>query len=97
MVPINNGNVKIAPKLKSLKMEDFLYLLHDAGDIDDEELLLLMPNNPRNLHCGLPKYWYDQFNIFQMGEDECEVDFRFKKDDIFRLAAALRIPETIKC
>ena len=97
VVPIDNGNVKLAPKLKSLKMEDFLYLLHDAGDIDDEELLLLMPNNRRNLHCCLPYYRYDRFNIFQMGEDECEVEFRFKKDDIFRLAAALRIPETIKC
>ena len=32
-----------------------------------------------------------------MREDECEVEFRFKKEDIFRLAAALRRPETWKC
>ena len=32
-----------------------------------------------------------------MDEDECEVEFRFKKDDIFRLAAALQLPEIFKC
>ena len=32
-----------------------------------------------------------------MREDEFEVEFRFKKDDIFRLAAVLRLPEILKC
>ena len=67
-------------------MEDFLYMLHDDGDIDDEELLLLMPIHRRNLHVGLPYSSYDRFDIFDVREDECEVEFRFKKEDIFRFA-----------
>ena len=96
MVAIDDGNTEGVPKSKELKMEA-LYMLHDAGEIDDEELLLLMPNQRRNLHCGLPYYQYNVFTIFQMQEDECEVEFRFRKGDIFRLAAALQIPATIKC
>ena len=90
-------NVDLAPKFNKSKMDDFLYLLHDAGDIDDEELLLLVGNHSRNLHVGLPYFKYERFNIFEMDEDECEVEFRFKKDDIFRLAAALQLPEIFKC
>ena len=77
-------------------MED-LYLLHDAGEIDDEELLLLMPNQRRNMHCGLPYYQYTVFTIFQMQEDDWEVEFRFRNWDTVKLAAALQLPETIKC
>ena len=65
-------------------MED-MYLLRDAGEIDDKELLLLMPNQRRNLHCGLPYYQYNVFNIYQMQEDECEVEFRFRIGDILDL------------
>ena len=66
-------------------MDGILYLLHDCGDIDDEELLLLVGDRQHNLHTGLPYCKYDKFNIFEMGEDECEVEFRFKKGDILGL------------
>ena len=72
-------------------------MLHDGGDIDDEELLLFMPIHHRNLHAGLPYSTYDRFNIFDMRDDECEVEFRFKKEDIFRLAAVLQLPDKFKC
>ena len=45
----------------------------------------------RNLHVGLPYSSYDRFQIFGMREDECEVEFLFKKEDIVRLAAALQL------
>ena len=35
--------------------------------------------------------------MFEMREDECEVEFRFKKDYIFRLATALQLPEVFRC
>ena len=54
-------------------------MLHDDCDIDGEELLLLMPFHRRNLHVGLPYSSYDRFNIFDMREDECEEEFRFKR------------------
>ena len=60
-------------------MDDVLYLLHDRGEIDDEELLLLVGDRRDNLHTGLPYFKYDRFNIFEMREDECEVEFRFKR------------------
>ena len=72
-------------------------MLHDDGDIDDEELLLVMPIHHRHLHVGLPYSSYDRFDIFGMREDECEVEFHFKKEDIFRLAATLQLPNTFKC
>ena len=72
-------------------------MLHDDGDIDDEELLLFMPIHHRNLHVGLPYSTYDRFNICDMRDGECEVEFRFKKEDIFRLAAVLQLPDKFKC
>ena len=74
-----------------------MYVLHDEGDIDDEELLLLLLDHPKNLHVGPPYFKYQRYNVFEMREDEFEVEFRFKKDDIFRLAAVLRLPEILKC
>ena len=78
-------------------MDGILYLLHDRGDIDDDELLLLVGDRQHNLHTGLPYFKYDRFNMFEMGEDECEVEFRCKKGDIFRLAAALQFLEVFRC
>ena len=63
-------------------MEGILYLLHDDGNIDDEKLLL-MPIHRRNLYVGLPYSSYDRFDIFGVREDECEVEFRFKKERLF--------------
>ena len=48
-------------------MDGILYLLHDHGDIDDEELLLLVGDRQHNLHTGLPYFKYDRFSIFEMG------------------------------
>ena len=68
-----------------------------TGDIDDEELLLLIPIHNGNVHVGMPYSSYDRLNIFDMRDNECEVEFRFKKEDIFRLAAALQLPDKFKC
>ena len=80
-------------------MEDeFLVLMHDDGEIDDEEFFILHEANcHRNLHGGLPYYKYGRFNLEELRNDECEVEFRFRKQDIYRLAAALHLPETFKC
>ena len=68
----------------SYKWSIFLYFQHDNDKLDDEELLLFLPIH---LHDGLPHFLYYSFNIFQLQDDECEVEFSFKKEDIFRLAA----------
>ena len=89
--------MKLAPFSNPLLLDDVLYLLHDRGEIDYEELLLLAGDRQHNLHTGLPDFKYDRFNIFEMREDGCEVDFRFKKDNVFRLAAALQYSEVVQC
>ena len=73
----------MAQKVNKLQMEDLLYFQHDNDEIDDEELLLLLPNHHRNLHVGLPYLMYNRSNIFQLRDDECEVEFRFKTENIF--------------
>ena len=56
-----------------------------------------MPIQHRNVYVGLPYSSYDHFNIFDMRDVECEVEFCFKKESIYRLAAALQVPGTFKC
>ena len=70
-------------------MEEALLLMNDANVINDEELFLLQEaNRPRNLHIGLPYWKYERFSLEDMRDDECEVEFRFKKDDVYNLVQA---------
>ena len=80
-------------------MEDeFLILMHDDGEIDDEECLILHEaNRHRNLNGGLPYFTYERFSLQELCDDECEVEFRFKKQDIYRISAALYLPDIVRC
>ena len=73
-------------------------MLHAAGLLDDEELLIFDNANRRNnLHGMLPYRNYDRFVLEEMEESECLVQFRFKKEDIYNLAVALRLPADFRC
>ena len=75
-----------------------LILMHEDGETDEDEFLILHgAHQCRTLHGGLPYWKYDRFTLENLQEEECEVDFRFKKQDIYRLAAALHLPDTVKC
>ena len=81
-----------------LAMDDFLLELHFLGDIDDEEFIHLYDlNRRRNLHVNLPYGQYHKFDLEQMRKDECLVEFRFAKNDIYGLVNTLQIPEAIRC
>ena len=70
-----------------LAMDDFLLELHFLGDINDEEFIHLYDlNRRRNLHVNM-----------EMRKDECLVEFRFAKNDIYCLVNTLQIPEAIRC
>jgi hypothetical protein len=72
--------------------------MYEENMIDDEDFFLLMEQNERNnLHIGLPYWKYDRFSLEDMREDECEVEMRFKKNDIYNLAFALKLPEVYRC
>ena len=45
----------------------------------------------------LPYYNYDYFELDKLSDDECLVEFRFLKNDIYQLAEALGLPEEMKC
>ena len=67
-------------------MEEALLLINDANVINDEDLFLLHEaNRPCNLHIGLTYWKYERFSLEDMRDNECEVEFRFKKDDIYDL------------
>ena len=40
---------------------------------------------------------YEDFDLDKYNDDECENNFRFKKDHIFELREAFEIPEEIAC
>ena len=72
--------------------------MYDDGEIDHEEFLVLhQANRRKNVHNALPYWKYERLNLEAMREDECNVDFRFDKHDIYRLATALNLPEVFKC
>ena len=73
-------------------------MLHDENMINDDELLLLLDEfGQSNMHTNLSYWKYDRFSLEDMREDECEVEMRFKKNDIYELACALKLPEIYRC
>ena len=65
---------------------------------DDDHFLLLDAHRPRrNLHNDLPTWRYEHFSLEEMNDDECRVEFRFKKRDIYTLAQTFRLPELVRC
>eukprot|EP00795_Rhopilema_esculentum_P008716 gene8716-biopygen9714 len=81
-----------------MNVDGILLDMHDDGELDDEEVLLLMHENQhRNLHANLPYDKYDRFDVEFYTEGEFEVKFRFHKRDINRLAAAFQLSDSFKC
>ena len=68
-----------------------LLFAHNFGYIDDVEFALLYDvNRPRNLE--IPYWQYDQFDLENLSNDECKAEFRFLKEDIYRLINVLQLP-----
>ena len=62
--------------------------------IDDKEFLLLYNVNKS---CDDYPYWsYDSFNLDNLDDSESWSEFRFLKNDIYRLKNVLQIPNRIK-
>ena len=73
---------------------DALLFAFDENIIDDIEFKILYDiNNSRNDY----PYWnYDPFNLDNFTDAETWSEFRFYKNDIYRLKEALEIPDIIK-
>ena len=67
-------------------------------NLNDEEFLLLHDfDGPQNPHTRLPYWKYDRFNLEEMRDDECLVEFRFTKDEIYGLVGTFHLPEVVWC
>ena len=75
-------------------VDQILLLEHDEEFITDEELLLLQDlNNFQNFE--LPYWKYQKFDLDNWSDDECWVDFRFRKNELEKLLVVLRLPNEI--
>jgi len=65
----------------------------DLENLNDEEFLLLYDvRGPRNKHLCLPHWKYDRFQLEEMADEECLVEFRFSKTEIYDLVGTFRLP-----
>ncbi|XP_074033773.1 uncharacterized protein [Leptinotarsa decemlineata] len=67
------------------------------ADADDDEVEQVILHNifgvVENFPIGAAE---DRFNLDNMMAEDIKINFRFERDDIFRLAAALHIPDVIR-
>ena len=70
---------------------ELLTISYALGDISDEEFLILNEAFTSN-NLEFPYKNYLKFQLDTMDEAECVADFRFQKEDILILAAALQVP-----
>lgn len=75
---------------------ELLLLSHSENLINDEEMLLLYDLN-KSKNPEIPFWLYSPFDLKELSDDECNTEFRFVKNDIYRLLRVLRIPEYIRC
>ena len=71
-----------------------LMYAHNAGIIDNEELLLLFDLNTSN-NPDLTYMNYPEFSLGHMSDNECKTELRFLSRDIDDLANVLEIPEEV--
>ena len=74
---------------------DSLLLLQDAGSLSEEEFLLLYDVNKSNL--TLPYWNYPKFDLDNLENVQCVLEFQFEKKDVYILGKTLEIPEPIIC
>lgn len=86
---------------EELAKEFNLFLLLESfsdGVLDEDEFmaLYLQDCEEKNVKVNPSfQYWNYHFNLDEMTDDECNSEFRFKKDDIARLCTSLGMEDTI--
>ena len=74
--------------------DDLLLFALETGAIEEVEYLML--TDPKKKTNPIFPYWkHAKFNINDWTEDECWADFRFHKDDLYRLQNALNFVQPI--
>ena len=93
---------RFAPKAlllaRNLEMEELFFKMEE-NMMEEEDYFLLRQRgvNSVNLHLELPYWKYDRFNLEEMTDEECSVEMRFRKNDIYQLCASLNLPQVYRC
>ena len=58
---------------------------------------MLLYDTHRSKNADISHWKYEQFCLDDLNDDECRVDFRFLKNDLYHLAENLDIPDEISC
>ena len=75
---------------------DCICVLYAEDVLEDEEFIPLLEEITRPA-LELPYWKFPRLNLADISEDECLTEFRFEKEDIPRLARALRLPPKFVC
>lgn len=75
--------------------ESLLLALNE--DLIDCETFCLLFDANKSENLDLPYDTYDPFDLDMLCDDECRNEFRFFKNDIYKLQEVLRIPAFISC
>ena len=70
-------------------------LLANVIDMIDEEDIILLYDFSTSDNLDIPYWTYDEFQLDCLSNDECRGEFRFGKNDIYRLCDALGLPNEI--
>ena len=79
------------------KAKDDVVLVYDSSHIDDVEFVVLHDIVCHGKNPELPFENYDSFSLEETDAVECNVNFRFKKNEIPVLDRAMDIPEKFTC
>ena len=64
------------------------------GFIKNRQCVLLYDANTSK-NVDFPYWKYDQFDLDELGNDQCKAEFQFYKNNIFKLAEYLQLPDEI--
>ena len=82
------------PKLRVVR--EHLLLAHADNLIDDEDFVLLYDLN-KSKNRDFPYWSYTRFDLERLNDDECYSEFRFARNDIYRLKDVFQFPESFTC
>ena len=76
-----------------------LFFIMEENMMEEEDYFLLRQRrvNNLNLHLEQPYWKYNRLSLEDMTDEECSVELRFRKNDIYQLCASLNLPQVYRC
>ena len=75
---------------------DLLYLSRFDDNIEDEAFMILL-ELVKSKNRDLPYWTYPCFDLEKLSNDECLEEFRFMRNDIYKLREVFYIPDRFVC